>query len=143
MRRDSRGFTLIELLVVVTIIALLALFVVPQFVGQGEKAKVKATIGLISQLDGQIESFKLEHNRYPDKLEDLVNRPSYIDQKDWPQGGYLKKMDALKDAWGERFIYRIPGSGEAAYDLISLGADRKEGGENVNTDLWNHDKGTR
>jgi len=38
------------------------------------------------------------------------------------------------DAWGRPFVYRLPGLG-ADYDLISLGADGKPGGEDLDADI--------
>jgi general secretion pathway protein G len=43
-----------------------------------------------------------------------------------------------KDAWKRDFIYICPGS-KGDYDIISLGADGREGGEGVNADISNYD----
>ncbi len=54
-------------------------------------------------------------------------------------GKYPAKLSQLsggpfKDAWGNDYVYRMPGtSGE--YDLISLGEDAKDGGDELNADI--------
>lgn len=138
MSQKNKGFTLIELMVVVAIIGILAVFVVPRFVGQGEKAKVDATVGLIAQLKGVIDMFKLQNGRYPAKLEDLVERPSYVDEAKWPDEGYMDSVDALKDAWGNDFRYSERGPGGTGYEIMSFGADGQEGGDGVNEDIYSH-----
>lgn len=54
-------------------------------------------------------------------------------------GTYPKDLSVLpgapfKDAWGKELIYKLPGTGND-YDLISYGADGKEGGEGINADI--------
>jgi general secretion pathway protein G len=140
-RRRRAGFTLIEMMVVIVIIGLVAAVAVVVLTGRAEKAKVETTKALIEQISQQIEQFKLNHNRYPDKLEDLLRKPADIDPKQWPPGGYLKKEP--KDGWGRDFIYRVPGTNGMPYDVISLGDDGREGGDGVAADLWNHDAAKR
>ncbi|MHC4608419.1 MAG: type II secretion system major pseudopilin GspG [Planctomycetota bacterium] len=138
---DRKGFTLIELMVVVVIIGILAVVLLPNVIGRSDKAKWDATNALIAKISNQVDMFKLDHGKYPAKLEDLLHQPSYVDPKNWPKTGYVKKAAELKDAWGMDLIYNIPGSGGMPYDLGSYGSDEKRGGEGApDGDIWNHDK---
>ena len=49
-------------------------------------------------------------------------------------GPYLKNRESLTDPWGRPYAYRSPGQ-HGDYDLYSLGADGKEGGEGENRDV--------
>jgi len=46
-------------------------------------------------------------------------------------------------SWDRDFIYRKPGTKGQPYDIISLGADGREGGEGFDEDLWNSDANKR
>ena len=131
-RRD-RGFTLVEMMVVIVIIGILATIVIVNVSGKADVAKVKATEAILKQVSGQLEMFKLSHNRYPDQLMDLVRQPAYVDAKDWPRGGYL--TDPPVDGWGRDLIYRPQGSNNSPFDLMSLGEDGREGGEGPAADI--------
>lgn len=44
--RQARGFTLIELVVVIALLAILAAFAIPRFVGLEREARIAATLGI-------------------------------------------------------------------------------------------------
>lgn len=67
-----RGFTLIELLIVISVIAILALIVVPRLLGAGRKAKESTLRGNLQQLRNAIQSFQSDTGVYPADLDDLV-----------------------------------------------------------------------
>ena len=131
------GFTLVEMMVVIVIIGILAGLVIKQLSSRAEKAKVEASKAMISEVGQAVDLFKLELNKYPERLEDLLNMPPDIDPKKWHPGGFLKKFP--RDGWDRDFIYRRPGTRGQPYDIISYGADGREGGEGFDEDLWNSD----
>jgi general secretion pathway protein G len=130
--RRQRGFTILEIVIVFILLAGIMAFVGPKIFEQMGRAKSNEAKIRIQQLAGQIEMYKLEVGRYPDTLQALVKQPAGVDR--W-NGPYAKDAD-LKDAWGNDYRYNVPGQGKA-FDLISLGADGKDGGEGENRDVSN------
>ena len=130
--RRQRGFTILEIVIVFVLIAGLLAFVGPRIFGQLAKAKSSEAKIRIQTLVGDIEMYKLEVGRYPDNLQALVQQPAGVDK--W--NGPYAKADDLKDAWGNDYRYAVPGQGKP-FDLISLGADNKEGGDGENRDVTN------
>ena len=128
----QRGFTILEIVIVFILLAGIMAFVGPKIFEQMGRAKSSEAKIRIQQLAGQIELYKLEVGRYPDNLGALVTQPSGLDT--W-NGPYAKAPD-LKDAWGNDYKYAVPGQGKG-FDLISLGADGREGGEGENRDVSN------
>ena len=140
--KKRTGFTMIEMLVVVVILGLLATLVVPKVVGQGEEAKRTATMVQIKEIEQALDMFKLDNGFYPSTeqgLRALKEKPSIgrVPQN-YPAKGYLDTVP--KDPWGRDYVYICPGE-HGDFDLISLGADREEGGEGVNADIKSWDLG--
>lgn len=127
----AQGFTLVELLVVLAILGLLAGLVGPQVMKFLDSSKTK-TAGLqIKDLSATLDLYRLELGRYPPNLKDLVEKPA--DMSNW-NGPYLKKGQVPKDPWGFDYQYRFPGE-HGPYDIWSLGADNRDGGEGDNADI--------
>ncbi len=130
--RRERGFTILEIVIVFILLASLMAYVGPKIFEQMGRAKSQEAKMRIQNLVGQIEMYRLEVGKYPENLQALVRQPAGVDK--W-NGPYVKEPD-LKDAWGNDYRYTIPGQGKA-FDLVSLGADGKDGGEGENRDVSN------
>jgi general secretion pathway protein G len=132
-RRDA-GFTLIELMIVMAIIALLAAFVGPRFLGKKEQAEVQAARAQIEMFGTALDAFRLDVGRYPtseEGLDALIHKPSNADRWDGP---YLRKDLIPTDPWKNPYIYKSPGD-HGGYDILSYGADKTPGGEGNNHDI--------
>lgn len=132
----QRGFTLLEIVIVLIILGTVMAFVAPRIFGNLGKANQAMAKSRIEQISGQLEIFKLEVGRYPNSnegLRSLMEKPAGMDK--W-NGPYVKDASILKDPWGNDFRYTSPGNGKP-FDLVSLGADGKEGGEGEDKDVSN------
>ncbi|MBX9813067.1 MAG: type II secretion system major pseudopilin GspG [Sphingomonas sp.] len=137
-RRHEAGFTLVELMVVIVIIGLLATIVVLNVLPSGDRARVEKARADIETIDQALEIYKLQNFNYPtttDGLQALLTPPpSLTDPSRYQKGGYIKKLP--KDPWGRDYLYASPGQ-HGAYDIYTLGADGKPGGEGSDADIGN------
>ncbi|MEM9301830.1 MAG: type II secretion system major pseudopilin GspG [Pseudomonadota bacterium] len=131
----ARGFSLIEILVVLVILGLLAGLVLPNVYSRLSGAKSKAAKTQIVVIQNGVDGFMLDVGRLPNSLNELVEAPG--DAEFW-NGPYVRKQ-ALKDPWQQEWVYRKPGQGGAAYDILSYGEDGSPGGEGNNRDVSNAD----
>jgi len=138
----EEGFTLLEIIVVVFILSLLAAIVAPRIIGRTDDARIEATKVQIKNFETALKLFKMDNGFYPDTqqgLEALVEKPaSGTIPKNYKEGGYLEQRKIPLDPWGNPYVYVSPGL-NGDYDILSYGADGKEGGEGKNADIKSWD----
>jgi type II secretion system protein G len=134
----QQGFTLIEIMVVVVIIGILGALIVPNLIGRADEARVTAAKTDLRAIANALDLYRLDNFTYPTTeqgLEALVKKPSgQPEAPNWNPDGYLKKLP--KDPWGREYLYISPGT-QGAFDLYSLGADGREGGQGTAADILN------
>jgi general secretion pathway protein G len=83
-----------------------------------------------------LELFRLDVGRYPtpqEGLTALVTAPATA--PGW-NGPYLRRSDAVRDPWGQAYLYTAPGK-HGEVDVYTLGADKAEGGTGEDQDVGN------
>lgn len=97
----QRGFTLLEIMVVIVIIGVLASLVVPNLMGNKEKADKQKAVSDIVALENALDMYKLDNHRYPTTnqgLESLVEAPTQpLLAANYNKEGYIKRLPA--DPW--------------------------------------------
>jgi len=124
-----QGFSLVELMVVIVIIGLLAgvvTFSVRSYLILSKQNVAKLEISKMAQ---PLETFYTSYDRFPTNEEGLgvLIKPS----EEFPNGllSFLPE-----DPWGHAYEYVSPGRA-AAFDIVSYGADHREGGTGADKDL--------
>lgn len=137
-RRADAGVTLIEMMIVLVIIGIVAALIVPNVIGRPDEARRAVAVADLRTIAASLEIYRLDNRSYPTTLQGLAalstkptNPPEPVN---WAQGGYLPTVPM--DPWGASYIYKQPGD-NAAYDVMTYGADGAPGGEGTNADISN------
>jgi general secretion pathway protein G len=129
---NRNGFTLIEILVVLVIIMGLASIVTVGVVRHQAESRVQMAQLQISQFEQALQTYHLDHGRYPSQaqgLAALVSRPTVAPVPErYPEGGYLARPRLPLDPWGNEYIYLSPGRRGEPFEIISYGSDGEPGG---------------
>lgn len=135
-RRSDSGVTLIEMMVVLVIIGIVAALVVPNVIGRPDEARAAVAGADMRTVAASLEIYRLDNRAYPTTsqgLQALITKPTEPPEPaNWAEDGYLPNLPV--DPWGNPFIYRSPGESDP-YELTSLGADGKPGGDGVDADI--------
>ncbi len=131
----QRGFTLLEIMVVIVILGILASLVVPNLMGNKEKADRQKVVSDLVALEGALDMYKLDNSRYPNTeqgLQALVTAPAAEPHaRNYPEGGYIRRLP--QDPWGNEYQLLSPGQ-HGAIDVFSVGPD---GMPDTNDDIGN------
>ncbi|HHG1694741.1 TPA: type II secretion system major pseudopilin GspG [Klebsiella pneumoniae] len=131
----QRGFTLLEIMVVIVILGILASLVVPNLMGNKEKADRQKVVSDLVALEGALDMYKLDNSRSPNTeqgLQALVTAPAAEPHaRNYPEGGYIRRLP--QDPWGNEYQLLSPGQ-HGAIDVFSVGPD---GMPDTNDDIGN------
>lgn len=134
----ERGFTLIELMVVLVIIGLLSTFVILNVLPSQDRAMVEKARADVALLEQAIEMYRLDNMAFPTTeqgLDALIKPPAGLARPErYRTGGYIKRLP--DDPWGRAYQYVQPGE-RSAFDVYSLGANGRLGGESFDADIGN------
>ncbi len=127
---DERGLALVEIMVVIAILGMLMAVVAVNVMGSLDQANVDTTKLTIKKVEQGLQMYAAKHKgKMPTTSQGLEAAAKYFPDNSVPT-----------DAWGNEFQYFSPGThGDHPYEIISLGKDGQEGGEDVNADIesWN------
>ena len=133
-RCSQRGFALAEIVVAVTALAILIGASVPLANKVVMYKARQATSAELSELREGAGAFFQDLEALPNSINELLADPG---TPGWT-GPYLNKTVIRKDPWGNDFQYRAPGQNDE-FDLWSLGADKRDGGEGEDRDVHSWD----
>jgi general secretion pathway protein G len=141
-RRDAKrklpqdaGVTLVEMMVVIVIIGLVTAVVVINVLPSQDVARVEKARADIHVIEQALELYRLDYSRYPPMelgLQALLEPPTREGAA--AQEAYIRRLP--NDPWGRAYEYVIPGE-HGAFDIYTLGADGRQGGEEVDADIGN------
>lgn len=140
-QKTQAGFSLVELMVVVFIMGLLATLIIINVAPVGDRSRITKARADIANLENALEQYSLDLYTYPSTdqgLAALTAPPPGADMMLYRPGGYIRRIQ--NDPWGNPYQYAFPGTRSAArYDIFSLGADGRPGGEGLDADIGNWD----
>jgi general secretion pathway protein G len=130
-RRHAAGFTLLEIVIVVALIGLILAVVANRIMGSQKRAEYRLAETQLSNLASKVEQYEADVGTLPESLQQLVEAPA--GSPDW-LGPYASDKE-LKDPWRKPIELRVPGADDTPFQVVSLGADGKSGGEGVDRDI--------
>ena len=126
----QKGFTLLEVMVVIVILGILASMVVPNLMGNKDKADQQKAVSDIVALENSLDMYKLDNSVYPTTeqgLEALVQKPTISPEpRNYREGGYVKRLP--QDPWRNEYLLLSPGE-NGKLDIFSAGPDGQPGTE--------------
>ena len=128
--KKVKGFTLLEVMVVIVILGILGSLVVPNLMGNLDRANVQKAISDVQALEKAMISYKADNYKFPSTEQGLEALVEETDIEPLPRrfldGGYISSLP--EDPWGNEYILLNPGE-FGRYDIFSAGEDGEPGTE--------------
>ena len=118
--QNLQGLTLVEVMIVIVIIGILSSMAIPNYFSTKEKARLAATISEIKILEKLIIGYNIDHESYPETLDDIG-------------------MKTLKDPWGNPYQY-LKIEGRTNPDVGKMRKDHHMVPVNSDFDLYSNGK---
>ena len=120
-----RGLTLVEIMVVIAILGLLMSVIAFNVVASADEADVEACKLQIQTIESNLQRHYASSKTFPNTSEGLEKIAKYFPNSEVPM-----------DPWGNGYQYTSDGT---VYEIVSLGKDGEEGGEDAGADISSSD----
>ncbi len=129
----SPGFSLLEIIIAITIMALLAVTLGPTLMNVLGRSKDKKVDMELRALKNAVEQYYADTNQFPQRLEDLYQKP--INQeaaKKWRRPYFDVETANIKDGkvcdpWDQPYQYRQTKGAKHQFELYSTGDPENPG----------------
>lgn len=132
------GFTYVETLVCLAVVLILTLAVSVSAIKLIDRAKETKCRKEIQAFEQALEEYYVDCGRFPSQeqgLKALWEKPVlYPVPVKW-NGPYLNSEVPL-DPWGNEYVYKVPGTNNLPYEIISYGSDGEKGGDGTKEDIY-------
>lgn len=91
--KEEAGFTLIEMMIVLLIISVLILIAIPNVTKHSKSIDEKGCEAYIKMAQGQVEAFKMDKQKYPATMSELVTDEYLPEDPKCPDGRDLTIAD--------------------------------------------------
>lgn len=124
--RSDRGLTLVEIMVVIAILGTLMTIIAVNVVAQLNEANVSSTKLQMGRIEQNLQTYAAKNKgKFPTTSDGLNAASKYMPDNKIPA-----------DSWGNEFQYFAPATNcSKPYEIVSLGADGQQGGEDYNADI--------
>ena len=134
-QQKQHGFTLLEIMVVIVILGLLASFIVPNLMGNKDRADRQKAHSDLMAIENSLDMYRLDNGRYPtleQGLKALIEKPTLSPIPTfYPDGGYLRALP--QDPWGND--YKLASISKGRVKILSAGPDGEFGTDDDITNI--------